>query len=250
VTVTTARRLAGGLGALALGGALVLTGAAPASAHVGNHLPDSKYYQSVITSEAPQVQGLDLSLIKSGESITLTNNTGKTVEVSGYTGEEYLRFDSQGVWQNNNSLSSFLNGSLVINGFAQQLSQGQGNKPPDWKNIAPGNTYSWHDHRMHWMAQERPPMVAAAPHQAHKVFDWSMNLTVGGSPVVVKGTLNWLGAPVIGGLAIALMVTGGTVLVALIGLLLVRRRITREREQVLAAAGHPLSSPAGDAVAS
>ena len=237
--MTTARRLGAGLGALALGGALVLAGAGPASAHTGNHLPDSKYYNSVITSESPQVQGLDLSLIKSGESITLTNNTGKTVEVSGYTGEEYLRFDAQGVWQNNNSLSSFLNGSLVINGFAQQLSQNQGNKPPDWKKIADGNTYSWHDHRMHWMAQERPPMVAADPHNPHKVFEWSMDLTVDGTPVVVKGTLSWLGSPVIGGLAIALMVTGGTVLIALIGLLLVRRRIAREREAVLAAAGHP-----------
>ena len=211
-----------------LGAALV---AAPAKAH-GQSLPDADRYRSTITAVAPPVPGLQLSVIQNGESITLTNHTGKTVMVIGYTGEDYLRITPTGVDENINSLSSFLNGSLVIQGLPQQLTSNAQQKPPEWKHVSDTPTFTWHDHRIHWMAQQRPPVVAADPRNPHRVFDWSMDLTVGGTPVTVKGALDWIGTPLLSGLAIALLVVSGVLVVAAVGLVALRRRLAADRRPV------------------
>ena len=205
--------------------------AGPAWAHVQS-LPDESHYRSTITAIDPPVAGLDISVINHGESVVLTNRTGKTVKVFGYTGEEYLRFTPTGVDENVNSLSAFLNGSLVIQGLPQQYAAGTQQKPPQWHHVSNTPTYTWHDHRVHWMAQQRPPVVAADPHHPHPVFDWSMNLTVNDQPVTVKGRLAWTGTPLLSGLTIALLVLAGVVLVAGLGLLLLRRRLARNAGRI------------------
>ena len=231
---TTPRRGAAALVVVLLGAALsalaVLSTASPAGAHTGT-LPDANYYTSTITSVTPTVSGLDFSLVKNGESITLTNHTGQTVIVLGYTGEDYLRITPTGVDENVNSLSSFLNGSLIISGLPQENGQGSGPKPPEWKHVSNQPSYTWHDHRMHWMATQRPPVVAANPRVPHTVFDWSMDLTVGSEPVVVKGTLRWIGAPPVSGKTLALIVTIGTVALAAGGLIAVRVGMRRRAAQ-------------------
>ena len=204
---------------------LLLAVAAPAAAHGDHNLPDARYYHSTITSVRPEVPGLDLSMIKDGESITLTNRTGKTVVVFGYTGEPYLRISPAGVDENLHSLSSLLNGSLVVSGFARRLAERQQQGPPQWKRVSDRPTFTWHDHRMHWMAQQRSPVVAADPRNPHPVFDWTMELSVDGRPVAVTGALVWLGEPLLTGLVLALVVTAGSVLVAVVGLVILRIRI-------------------------
>ena len=239
---TRPRRIAAALVGGLLGAGLgVLGGSSPASAHSGV-LPDEQYYRSTITSVTPEVSGLEFSLQQNGESITLTNHTGQTVIVLGYTGEDYLRITPTGVDENINSLSSFLNGSLIISGLPQELGQGAQQKPPQWKHVSNTPSYTWHDHRMHWMAQQRPPVVAANPRVPHTVFDWSMNLTVGGDPVVVKGTLRWIGAPPVSGKTIAFMVTIGTVAIAVGGLLALRVGMRRRAAQALDA-DEPVDAP-------
>jgi hypothetical protein len=214
---------------------LAVLSTSPASAH-GTSLPDSKYYSSVVTAVTPAVQGLTISLTQGGESVTLTNHSGSTVEVLGYTGEEYLRIAPSGVEENTNSLSAFLNGSLIIQGLPQQL--GSQEKPPSWKHVSDQPVFSWHDHRVHWMAQQRPPVVAAAPGVRHTVFDWSMQLRVDGQPVIVHGTLTWLGKPgpsllawVV--LALGVLIAGGLVYV-----------VWRERTQRRAATTGPAHAAA------
>ena len=133
--------------------------------------------------------------------------------------------------ENVNSLSSFLNGSLIISGLPQQNGQASATEPPEWKHVSNQPSYTWHDHRMHWMATQRPPVVAANPRVPHTVFDWSMDLKVGAEPVVVKGTLRWIGAPAVTGLMIALIVTVGTVLIAIGGLIALRANMHRRSAQ-------------------
>jgi hypothetical protein len=85
----------------------------PVMAH-GRSLPDSSHYRSSIVAIQPPIPGLVLAVTKAGESLTLTNHTGKTVMVIGYAGEAYLRITPTGVDENVTSLSSSLNGSLII----------------------------------------------------------------------------------------------------------------------------------------
>ena len=194
--------------------------ALPAAAAGSTTLPDANYYHSKITSITPAVPGLAISLQRSGASIQVTNRTGGTVMIYGYTGEEYLRMTPSGVDENVNSLSTSLNGSLIIQGLPQQLIQGSSApRPVRWRHVSNGNTVTWHDHRMHWMAQQRPPVVADDPRHAHKVFDWSMSLTADDRPVTVRGTLTWVGAPAFTGRTVALVVAIGTASIAVAGLI-------------------------------
>ena len=205
---------------------LCLFPAGPAAAHSGV-LPDADYYRSRIISTTPAVPGLTVVVDPAGESLTLTNATGRTVEVPGYVDEPYLRFSGSQVEQNTNSISAFLNGTLVIQGLPQQT--GGTDKPPVWKVVSTTNTYSWHDHRTHWMAQQRPPVVAADPTHAHLVFPWQVPLKVDGTPVVVAGDLTWVGEPALSSTTLtvtALAVTG----VVVAGLVWVRRRARHNRQ--------------------
>ncbi|HEY8112091.1 MAG TPA: hypothetical protein VII16_04400, partial [Actinomycetes bacterium] len=85
-------------------------------------------------------------------------------------------------------------------------------------------------HRIHWMAQQRPP-VAADPHHPHKVLDWKVPLRVNGEPVTVKGELDWKGLPTLSTFVIALIALAGAVGVALaVAMAVALRRNTSQPE--------------------
>jgi hypothetical protein len=180
----------------------------PGTAAFAHGLPDSNYYRSTITAIEPSVPGLVLAVAKAGESFTLTNHTGKTVVVIGYAGEDYLRITPAGVEENIASLSSVLNGSLIIEGLPQKQDQANQRQRPKWRHVSDQPTFTWHDHRIHWMAAQRPPVVAADPHHAHKVFAWKIPLTVNGEPVTVNGELDWKGLPGLSTFVIVLIAAG------------------------------------------
>ncbi len=163
----------------------------PAMAH-GGSVPDSRHYRSTITAIKPPVAGLVLSVTKAGQSLTLTNRTGRTVIVLGYAGEAYLRFTPTGVDVNVYSLSSSLNGNLVMEGLPQ-LRAAADPQQVAWWHVSDQPRFTWHDHRIDWAAQRRPPVVAADPRHSHKVLDWTVPLTVDGEPVAVHGVLEWTG---------------------------------------------------------
>ena len=176
--------------------------ASPALAH-SRPVPDSSYYRSTITAIQPPVPGLALAVTGVDGSLRLTNHTGKTVVVIGYTGEPYLRITPAGVDENVASLSLWLNGRLPRP--PAQASQ----QVPQWRHVRDQPTFTWHDYRTHWMGQQRPPVVAADPHHPHKVLDWTVPLTVDGKLVTVKGSLNWTGLIGLSTFAIALIVVAG-----------------------------------------
>jgi hypothetical protein len=93
------------------------------------------------------------------------------VIIYGYTHEPYLRITPAGVEENELSPATYHNRSM----FAD-LPTGPGAQPdgvPSWHLLAATNTARWHDHRIHWMGQTRPPGVAADPSRPHMVGAWS-----------------------------------------------------------------------------
>jgi hypothetical protein len=217
------RALAGIAGWCALA-VLPVAAAAPASAH-STTLPDAAYYRSTVTSVTPAVPGLEVRVARSGETVTLTNHTGKMVVVLGYQGEDYLRLSPSGVEENTNSLSAALNGSLVVEGLPAQLGQSGKPAPAAWSHVADTPAFSWHDHRVHWMAQQRPAVVAADPAEAHRVLDWAIDLRVGSAPATVRGTLTWIGKPGITGIPLLLLEGLGAAAGIALVLLLVREYV-------------------------
>jgi hypothetical protein len=199
----------------------------PAAAQ-GAEEPSSKNYQTKLDAIRPAVHGLDAKTAGGDRYLIVTNDTGKTVSVLGYDDEPYLRFLPSGeVDVNANSPAKYLNGirfgtpdnvTIPVSALAATR--------PKWQKVADGGSYRWFDHRIHWM-QKKPPPVVKDKGKRTKIFDWKVPARVGGAPVTLAGTLTWVPVSSSSGLsggAIAAIVAGVLVLLALAGLLLYRRR--------------------------
>jgi hypothetical protein len=104
--------------------------------------------------------------------------------VSGYQGEPYLAFRPDGtVQRNRSSPATYVNESR--DGSADPPAAADAGAEPDWETVADGGTYSWHDHRIHWMGSGRPD--GAEPGEWTR--PWTVEITLDGNPTRISGTL-------------------------------------------------------------
>jgi hypothetical protein len=189
----------------------------------------STNYETRLDAVTPAVQGLDVRTEGGDRYLVVKNGTGKTVAVSGYDDEPYLRFLPSGVVEANaNSPAKYLNAirfgtpdavTIPVSALAATK--------PKWQKVADNGSYRWFDHRIHWMEKKPPPIVKDKGKRT-KIFDWKVPATVGATPVTLAGTLSWVpassGTSGLSGGAIAAIVAGVLVLLALTAVLLRRRR--------------------------
>lgn len=160
--------------------------APPAMAH--GRGSDASNFLSTITS-TPEVEGLDWTVVNSDEYLQLTNSSGEEVEIPGYTGEPYLRFAEDGVYRNVNSQATYINEDR----FADVQVPTDLGTEPEWEQVTDGDTYAWHDHRIHWMATANPPAVETAPDVEQVVIEgWEVPVVIGESSYTVVGDLTWV----------------------------------------------------------
>jgi len=167
--------------------------AGPAAAHVGGGAAGSNYDGRVL-SVTPEIPGVSVRILQVGDEIELVNETATEVVVPGYSDEPYLRIGPGGVWRNANSPATYIN----LDRFAQVdvPAHADGGGDPEWVRVSTESAYVWHDHRTHWMSQDQlPPVVAADPDRAHTVFEWTVPLLHGETPVAVDGELTWTPPP-------------------------------------------------------
>ncbi len=172
--------------ALALTVVSVLAFCSAATAHEGD---PALGLRSKITRVKPTVPGLTIVVLDLGDRIRLVNKSGKTVQVLGYESEPYLSFRSGGVYRNVRSAATYLNDDRY--GQVKLPAAVNPKAPPVWKRVATGNSYEWHDHRVHWMSTSLPPKVAEAKEKAQHVFDWTVPVRVGTTPLTVFGSLDY-----------------------------------------------------------
>jgi hypothetical protein len=167
--------------------AIALAAAPTAFADAG-----SPNYSSRLTSIAPQVKGLTVRVVDGDDAIELRNATGLNVLVSGYENEPYLRFLVNGrVEVNVNSPAKYLNEERYAGVTVPKSASAKAK--PRWELIAQGGSYTWHEHRVHWMSTDRPPKVESSDgNRLEKVFDWVVPMSVGGKRVKASGTLWWV----------------------------------------------------------
>ena len=203
-----------GLLGLAVAIAVALCATAVALAHEGN--PN---YRSQIRAINPQIEGLSIRILDFDDRMQIVNRTGETVTVQGYRGEPYVRVLSDGTVElNRNSPAAFLNEDRFAK--VEVPSGATADARPQWQVRDRTGSYEWHDHRIHWMSEGRPPQVTN-PEARTKVFDWEIPLDVGGQTATIRGDLFWVpvaggGIPIaaiIGLIAVALAVAAGAVLV-------------------------------------
>jgi hypothetical protein len=169
--------------------AATLALALPASAH--NLGGDLVHYDSKIVAITPAVEGLSITTSTGGEYLNLRNAGPHTVIVEGYKGEPYLKLTRDGAWENARSESTYLNKSLFGDALSEDKDLGDP-AHPDWKPVASGGSYKYHDHRIHWMGLDRPPVVKDDPGHDHLIASWKVHLLADGMPVTVLGELRWL----------------------------------------------------------
>jgi hypothetical protein len=165
-----------------------------AHAHGGSQaIPDAAYYRTELSAVTPSPAGVTARVDPAGEWVELSNAGTATVIVLGYGGEPYLRLTATEVAENALSQTTYLNRSL----FADSVPTGSADAgvPPVWRPAGTTGTARWHDHRIHWMGQARPPAVAADPRHAHPVGDWVVHATAGTAPFEIRGSLRWIGKP-------------------------------------------------------
>ncbi|MFI6758872.1 hypothetical protein ACIBF5_06975 [Micromonospora sp. NPDC050417] len=175
---------AGLLGALAVG--------TPALAH-GADAPDGTDFRTTVTTLAPGLPGLTVRSIEAGARLELTNRTGRTIEVLGYSGEPYLEIRPDGAYENRNSPTTYVNQTLDAD--TAPPASADPTLPPAWQRIGTDPVARWHDRRTHWVEESRPAQVSADPGHTHRIRDWTVPLRDGVTPIELRGTLDWVPPP-------------------------------------------------------
>jgi hypothetical protein len=216
--------------AAALSGLLAIAVPNAALAHQGN--PNM---ESVVRAVRPSVAGISLQVLSRDDRFQLTNHSRTTVTVQGYDREPYARLTPDGtVAVNHNSPAYYLNtdryGAVTVPKTASAKAT------PDWHVLDRTGVFEWHDHRMHYMARDTPPIVKDKA-QRTKIFDYSIPIRIGAAQGAILGTLWW--APPKGGGAPAGAIVAFVVLVLAGGLAILVTRRRRRR-------GDDREDPSGD----
>ncbi|MEU6202922.1 hypothetical protein ABZ814_04955 [Micromonospora musae] len=169
-----------------------LATAAPAAAH-GADAPDGTDYRTTVTGITPARDGLEIRTVEAGARLELTNDTGRPVEVIGYSGEPYLRVGPDGVYENTHSPATYLN--RTISGETKLPPEADPAAEPSWRRVADEPSVRWHDQRALYREAAPPAAALAAPDREHRVRDWSVPLRDGAEPLEIHGTLDWVPPP-------------------------------------------------------
>jgi hypothetical protein len=171
-----------------------LAAAAPAAGAHTLSGPNPTNYRTRVLSVTPAVPGVDVRVVDLGTRLALTNRSDTDVVVLGYEGEPYLRVGPAGVFTNVHSAATYINRSLSGGTVPPGVDTRPG-LPPEWDRRSGGRTARWHDHRLHWMGDGLPPVVAAAPDRFHRVDVRTLTFEHAGTRSEVAIALDWVPAP-------------------------------------------------------
>ncbi|MCA2215434.1 hypothetical protein [Jidongwangia harbinensis] len=171
---------------------VLLGPAAPAAAH-GGEAPDATAYRITVTGIDPPRPGLTVRAVEAGTRLELTNDTGRPVEVLGYSGEPYLEVRPDGTYENVHSPATYLNRTLA--GDTPVPATAAPTATPQWRRVSTGTTVRWHDQRLQWRAGDPPPAARADPSRPHRLRTWTVPLRDQTQIFEVRGTLDWVPPP-------------------------------------------------------
>jgi hypothetical protein len=187
-------------------------------------------YRSTIEGLQPRVRGVETKVLYGDDQVWMNNRSGETVVIEGYGGEPYLRLAPKGIFVNINSPAGYLNQDRY--GKSTVPKSASPKADPNWKQLAGGDVWAWHDHRIHYMSSTFPPVISAAPDKPHHVFDWKVPATANGKTFFIAGSLDYKPPPKQSQsfpfalvIALAVVIGGG-----MVGLFFLRRVILRSLE--------------------
>jgi hypothetical protein len=148
------------------------------------------YDRSAVVSIRPPDPSVRAQVVGGDAFLQLTVARGHEVIVRGYAGEPYLRIGRDGtVAENVRSPATYLDQNRYAE--VRLPRQADPGAPPRWRTIGAGGTWAWHDHRTHWMSDQRP--LGLGP--GDRVVDATVPLTVDGRTVRVRVISTWMPPP-------------------------------------------------------
>ncbi len=165
---------------------------AAASAH-GSADTALTNYHTRITSVAPQLDGVTVTVKEGGDKLQLSNTSSRDVIILGYDKEPYLRVGPSGVFENQQSPSCATNENRFPDPatFAFPAADPMGD--PVWKRLSHDTFVTWHDHRAHWASPEPPEVVRDQPNVVHQLVDrWEVIVKQDATTMTVTGDLRWI----------------------------------------------------------
>ncbi len=187
---------------LVAAGVVLVGSAAPAAADP----PRPTDFRTEVVAVDPPVSGLRVRLLGGDAFLEISVDRGHEVVVTGYRGEPFVRYLPDGtVEEDLASVSSRTSQTRYGSNLATE-----GGDEPRWSVVARDGSWSWHDHRAHWMSPQDPP--GRGP--GDQVLEGVVPLTVDGRPVKVQLATWWVEPPPAGrnvagfatGLAVAALV--------------------------------------------
>lgn len=164
--------------------------AAPPAADA--HGAAGRLYRTTILGVEPA--DLPIEVRMSGDEIRFENVGDGTLELCGYEPDEcipWVRIGPEGVFEDRNSKAWAVNRDSEYG----PVPEGAGEGPPEFVRVrrAPA-TYTYHDHRVHWMGGKTlPPNVDERDPAAQKVYDGVVRFRYEGVEGAVTARLEYVG---------------------------------------------------------
>jgi hypothetical protein len=184
-------------------------------------------YTSTVRGIVPPAPGVFAAILGQDDRVWIDDSEHRTLLVLGYQGEPYLRLGRTGVFRNLNSPATYVNQSRYGVGVSAP-SSATAKAAPKWQRISRGETYNWHDHRIHWMSTIPPPVVRNDTSKPHHVFDWKIPIVIDGRDHTIVGTLDYTPPARTGGSPIAVISAVILTLLAVAGAVVAVRILRRK----------------------
>lgn len=188
------RAAIGWFGASVVALACAMAAAAP---YAGAHGSESRKFESTITSIEPASLEKKIGAsIEQSDELRVQNLGDQVLIVFGYNQDQfedpYLRIAPNGVFVNKASAAYYQNqgqyGAPVPDGIGDKAAA------PRYVRVRMEPlSYTFHDHRVHYMAEGVPANVDAKDPDRQKVYDWSVPIRYGATEGTINGTLFYVG---------------------------------------------------------
>lgn len=166
---------------------VMLAAVSSASAHP--RTGTARGYTSTVKEIRPSARDVEARVLGGDDRLEVTNRGRRELVVIGYDGEPFVRIDARGVYENVRSPATYQSRDRFA--LVTVPSTADPNAPPEWKKVADGDSYDWHDHRIHWMSGLDAPVIVDATDRRHHIFNWQVPGTVDGARFTIVGSLDW-----------------------------------------------------------